>query len=124
MLTSGTEGDSVPFLLAQFPLERTFALLRRLSGLTVRLPDDLDALADVFTPKEQVRLTAGTSRCLRFPRFKDVLGIADKVRCYLLCRKFRDCHEVADQLGWTEDEVKRVDDTLSKRFRGVRGLAW
>ena len=131
LLSGNTGGEAVTFLTARISPLRAFALLRRLSGLTLCLPRDIEAVSllsckdrGVFEVESEALASAGTSRWLRFPRFREVLGTVERVQCFFLCRRLGSRKEVADRLGWSEEEVRKVDDTLRKRLRHLKGIAW
>lgn len=122
------------YLNARYGPVRSFSLLRVLSGLKLRLPDDL-ALVPLLSDKEKALLnrhfgphgeegTAGTSRWFQVPDFSEILSVTDRVRCFMLCRKHTSRREVADLLGWSEDRVRKTDETLCKRLRSLKGVAW
>lgn len=131
LLVNSAGGDVVAFLAARLSPSKTFSVLRHLSNLDVYLPDELDAIRGLPSDEQKIFNTetlelksAGTSRWLKFPDFKDVLKTVERVQCFFLCRRLSNRKEVADQLGWSEKDVKRVDETMCKRLRSLKGIAW
>lgn len=132
MLLSGNIGGAaVTHVFAHHSPQVAFRLLRVLSGLRIHLKRDVGLLSlaqrgpgGSQTPNSDEASSAGTNRWLRFPDFSDVLGTLEKVRCYSLCRRIPSRRAVADQLGWSEKDVKRAYDLVCKRLRGLGGIVW
>ena len=131
LLMGNTGGDAVTWAFARFAPQTAFRVLRLFSGLRIHLTRDLGAISlacegnmGVLNRDSEGSGSAGISRWLMFPDFRDVLGTLERVQCHLLCRQIASKREVADRLGWSEDAVRRADDAIRKRLRGLKGLAW
>lgn len=118
LLSSIPEGSATIAVLSSFSLEKGFELLRRLSGLTILLPQDLDLVPDLA----RIPASAGTSRWLKFPRFSYLLDLIQKVRCYSLCKKMRNYKTVSVTMGLTISEVKRAESFVRRKAAGVEEL--
>ena len=117
ILSGDVLGDAAG-LFERLPLTQALASLRMLSGLTVVMPEDKGVLEGVLAPEVVDALSAGTSR---FPRFREIALLAEKVRCYGLCHKLRDRKAVANLLGWRVGEVNKAYKEVYLKLRVLRG---
>ena len=122
LLLSGEEGGLIARVLRVFGALEGFRLLRRLSGLRIRVPEDLHLIQE-FAPKDKMQeLTVGTdSRLLCFPSFFDLFKVQEQVRCYFIQKKYG-TKIAAHSMGWSEKKVRRVCSEVSRRAECVERI--
>ena len=118
---------AVTYLFARYSPQEAFRRLRLYSGLRMQLPMDVGG---VGRPESQANgdpipgnngVSAGTSRWLRFPPFREVLGVLEDARCYLLCWAFG-TREAADALGWSPLRTQKTYQRLRKRLQSLEAV--
>lgn len=119
--------DAVTYLLARYSPQEAFRRLRLYSGLRLCIPADVGGERRPGSQKNGGLipgngLSAGTSRWwLRFPLWRNVVGVLEDVRCYLLCRE-RGVQAAADAVGWSPARTRKTYHRLRKRLRHVEEL--
>lgn len=103
-------------VLAAYPLTQGFVLLRRCSGLNILLPQDLDLLPALE------KLSADTSRYLKFPRYAQILEQLQSLRCYSLYGKTGNYKTVSVTMGLTLVATKRAIAYVRRKVAGIEEL--
>jgi len=98
---------------------KAFRALRLLARLTIRVPEDLPAVRRALGGEVADALTVGPDSCIEFPRFDEVREAAQRVKCFMMCRRLRDWGAVADAMGWSPDQVRRAYKAVSARAKAL-----
>lgn len=126
LLLSGDKGDAVSWAMETFSPEDGFHFLRKASSLCVEFPTDTASICKFLTPKQAQQLTVYSDRLtypvsMTFPAFSSIAAVSEQVRCFYLCRRLRNRRMVADVMGWRDDEVRRVYESVNKRLKALKG---